>query len=299
MIKFFRTLWKFSRPHTVIGTTLSIVALFVIAVDITAFHEIPVGSFIMALISCLAGNIYIVGLNQIEDVEIDRINKPDLPIPAGMLSIPAAKIIVAVSGILSLSLALTQGIFLSLVVIISVFLGTLYSLPPIRLKRFPFWAAFSILTVRGFVINLGIYLYFITILMPRPFIPSKIWALTFFMFGFSLMIAWFKDIPDVEGDLQFKILTFAVRLGQKSLFHIGTIFLSVLYSAIILAGIFVISGVNKLFFAGIHFILLIIFLSAGLRVNPSIKSSMTRHYQFIWKLFYLEYIFFPLACILD
>lgn len=298
MIKPFLTLWKFSRPHTIVGTTLSIAALFVIALEVTSFQVIPLGSFILALIACLAGNVYIVGLNQIEDVEIDRVNKPDLPIPAGTLSVLAARVIVAVSGILSLGLALTQGIYLILVVSISLFLGTLYSLPPVRLKRYSFWAAFSILTVRGLVINLGIYLYFINMLTHRLYIPPKIWALTAFIFGFSLMIAWFKDIPDVEGDRQFKIITFAVRLGQKELFHIGKVFLSILYLGLILAGIFFISGVNKPFFMLIHVLLLSAFLYTSRRVDPSRKSYMTRHYHFIWKLFYLEYVFFPLACVL-
>jgi homogentisate phytyltransferase/homogentisate geranylgeranyltransferase len=298
MIRFLLTLWKFSRPHTVAGTSLSIVALFVIALDVTAFHYFPSGYFILALVSCLAGNIYIVGLNQIEDVDIDRINKPDLPIPSGRLSLPAAKIIVVVCGIISLGLAFTQNIFLILVVVISLFLGTLYSLPPVRLKRFSYWAAFSILTVRGLVINLGIYLYFINILTHRVHIPSRIWALALFMFAFSLMIAWFKDIPDVEGDRQFRIMTFAVRLGQKTLFHAGTVFLSLLYIGMILCGIFLISGINKLFFALTHFLLLMVFIYTSRKVDSSAKPSMIRHYQFIWRLFYLEYIFFPLACVL-
>jgi homogentisate phytyltransferase/homogentisate geranylgeranyltransferase len=298
MIKTLITLWKFSRPHTIVGTTLSIAALFVISLEVTSFQIIPLGSFILALIACLAGNVYIVGLNQIEDVEIDRINKPKLPVPAGMLSLPAARIIVAISGVLSVGLALIQGVFLILVILISLFLGTLYSLPPVRLKRYSFLAAFSIITVRGLVINLGIYLYFIDLLTHQLHIPSKIWALTAFIFGFSLMIAWFKDIPDVEGDRQFKIITFAVRLGQKELFHIGKVFLSILYLGLILAGIFFISGVNKPFFMLIHVLLLSAFLYTSRRVDPSRKSYMTRHYHFIWKLFYLEYVFFPLACVL-
>lgn len=35
----------------------------------------------------------------------------------------------------------------------SVILGTSYSLPPLRLKRFPFLAAFCIITVRGALVR--------------------------------------------------------------------------------------------------------------------------------------------------
>ena len=36
----------------------------------------------------------------------------------------------------------------------------LFASPPIRLKRFPFWASFCILAVRGAVVNLGLFLHF-------------------------------------------------------------------------------------------------------------------------------------------
>ena len=74
--------WKFARPHTIIGTTLSVLALYIIAMgDGSNFFDESffIYSLILLLItwiSCLCGNVYIVGLNQLEDVEIDRINKP-------------------------------------------------------------------------------------------------------------------------------------------------------------------------------------------------------------------------------
>ncbi|MCB0286844.1 MAG: UbiA family prenyltransferase, partial [Calditrichaeota bacterium] len=43
-------------------------------------------ALLLALASCLGANIYIVGLNQITDIDIDRINKPDLPLASGIFS---------------------------------------------------------------------------------------------------------------------------------------------------------------------------------------------------------------------
>ncbi|MBN2364788.1 MAG: homogentisate phytyltransferase [Calditrichaeota bacterium] len=293
-----RTLWRFSRPHTIIGTTLSIIALYLISIDTLSFFNPVIGHLLIALFSCLAGNIYIVGLNQIYDVEIDRINKPELPLPAGDLSVSSARGIVIVSGILSVGTALTQGIFLSLVVLSSLFLGTIYSLPPVRLKRFHFWAAFSIFTVRGFIINLGIYLHFIYIMSGYIFIPGKIWVLTIFMFGFGLIIAWYKDIPDVHGDRHFRIITFAVDIGQKTVFRIGTALLIVLYIGMILSGFLILSGINRPVFVLAHALILLVLLYRSRKVDPSEQKSMTDHYQFVWKLFYLEYIVFPASCLL-
>jgi len=74
-------LWRFSRPHTIIGTTVSIVALYLIAVDTLPGLTLDGGLFDLfwTLVAGLAVNVYIVGINQLEDVEIDRINKPFPP----------------------------------------------------------------------------------------------------------------------------------------------------------------------------------------------------------------------------
>jgi len=50
------------------------------------------------------GNVFIVGINQIYDVRIDKINKPFLPIASGELDIAGAWIIVLVSSSSSLHL---------------------------------------------------------------------------------------------------------------------------------------------------------------------------------------------------
>jgi homogentisate phytyltransferase/homogentisate geranylgeranyltransferase len=48
----------------------------------------------------------IPAVDQVCDVEIDRINKPYLPIPAGRLSRPTAKLIVGASLVLGFALPL-------------------------------------------------------------------------------------------------------------------------------------------------------------------------------------------------
>jgi homogentisate phytyltransferase/homogentisate geranylgeranyltransferase len=159
---FWQDFWRFSRPHTVIGTSLSIFTLFVMATRLTDTPP-EVSTLVAALgvwLACLAGNIYIVGLNQLEDIAIDKINKPQLPLAAGRFSYRTGKTIVILAGILALLIALYLGKWLFLTVTVSLLIGTAYSLPPLRLKRFPFWAAFCILVVRGLVVNLGIFAHF-------------------------------------------------------------------------------------------------------------------------------------------
>ena len=66
------TLWKFSRPHTIIGSVISILTLYFIVCD---KPETQCLSYLtMALIIGISCNIFIVGINQIADVNIDKIN---------------------------------------------------------------------------------------------------------------------------------------------------------------------------------------------------------------------------------
>ena len=89
-------------------------------------------------------NVFITGINQVEDVEIDRLNKPWLPIAAGDLSLEAARRIVAVAAIAPLAMAITQGVAETVAVGVALAIGWAYSCPPLRLKRYPALAAGSI-----------------------------------------------------------------------------------------------------------------------------------------------------------
>ena len=337
-IPWLSALWKFSRPHTIIGTSLSVFGLF--AITWAMAHSLgtlpplwpPPSGFpipLFALLACLCGNVYIVGLNQLEDIEIDRINKPHLPLASGEFSLQEGVILVSAAGTLAIALALSQGPFLFGMVGLSLLLGTAYSLPPIRLKRFPFWASFCILTVRGAIVNLGLFLHYGDKFGLPMAIPAKIWALMIFILIFSIAIAIFKDIPDIEGDRRYNITTFTVQLGQRTVFNIARVILTICYAGMALMG-FLIPGVNPPFLVVTHLLILsycwLLSFRVALpktaypaaakanrlkqtnRLHPFLSRhlpppagtahpmSYPRFYQFIWKLFFLEYLIFPLAC---
>lgn len=293
-------LWQFSRPHTVIGTSLSAIALFAIAWS-HGYSELSssLSSLVWVIVACLCGNVYIVGLNQLEDIAIDKINKPHLPLASGAFSTQEGKIIVLVAGIVATVIALWQGIFLALTVIASLLIGTVYSLPPIRLKQFPFWASLCIFVVRGVVINLGLFLHFNQLLNQSSHIPNEIWLLTVFVLIFTYVIAIFKDMPDTEGDAKFNIATLSIILGQAAVFNLSRQILVWLYLGTILVSLSsLITSINIPIIAISHVSLAIAMWWRSMQVNLSDRASISAFYQFIWKLFYLEYMIFPLACIL-
>ncbi|PSB29542.1 homogentisate phytyltransferase [Stenomitos frigidus] len=289
--------WKFARPHTIIGTSLSVLGLYLIARAGRGEWSIEeaVASLVPPLLACLCGNVYIVGLNQLEDVGIDRINKPHLPLASGEFSHPQGVVIVAIAGVLAFLLALWQGLFLLITVGTSLLIGTAYSLPPFRLKRFPVWASLCIFTVRGVIVNLGLFLHF----QGRLAIPPSVWALTLFVLVFTFAIAIFKDIPDMEGDRRFNINTFTLRLGQRTIFHLALWVITICYLGMILAGLAGLPGTNRLFLVVFHLVALGLLWLRSMRVDLTTQASISRYYQFIWKLFFLEYLMFPIACLLS
>jgi homogentisate phytyltransferase/homogentisate geranylgeranyltransferase len=221
-----KLLWEFSRPHTIVGSALSIVSLFLYAVPkplwvTPRFLE----SLLLSLISSILMNIYITGLNQVTDVAIDKVNKPYLPIASGKLSQPAAIIVITTCLAISCGFAYLSAWPLRMTLLGSALLGSIYSLPPFRLKRFPLLAALCILVVRGSLVNLGFFWQAKVSMgsqMPLSWssalsqAPESIWVTAFFA-AFGVVIAILKDVPDVKGDLKYKIPTFSVRMGASKM----------------------------------------------------------------------------------
>jgi homogentisate phytyltransferase / homogentisate geranylgeranyltransferase len=294
------TLWRFSRPHTLIGTTISILGIYVIAAE-----ELPgvavgdgVADLALALLAGAAVNLYIVGLNQCEDVEIDRINKPWLPIPAGQLSLRWAWRLVIGCGVLAATLAATQGWVEVAAVGAALAIGTAYSSPPLRLKRFPAAAAGSISLVRACVVNIGVYLHFADSLGGRgelSALPGPIVALTLFVLPFSFAIAVLKDVPDAEGDRRFRIATFTVRLGPNAAFRIGMAALTIGYLGMAVLGPLTIDSASPWVLAVGHLACLAVLWGLAVRVEPADAASFGGFYMRVWALFFVEYLLMPAA----
>lgn len=288
----------FSRPHTIAGTILSVTSLYLIAVAFSGNETAYLPDLILTLLSCLGANIFIVGLNQITDVEIDKINKPWLPLASGAFTKKGAWWIILISVCISIGIAILIGRFLLLTVLLSLFLGTLYSIPPFRLKRFYFWSAFCIIAVRGLIVNLLLFQNFYFLMNSTVRIPGIVWILTGTIFIYSIVIAWFKDIPDMDGDKKFSIRTLSLQLGAKNVFYSGNTFLvCTILILLVVQAVFVLP-VDRILFSAMHFVMLLILL-IGIRITDlNNKKSVRGFYLIVWILFFLEYISFGLGCFL-
>ncbi|QHO19725.1 Homogentisate phytyltransferase 1 [Arachis hypogaea] len=89
-----------------------------------------------AMVAALFMNIYIVGLNQLSDIEIDKINKPYLPLASGEYSVGTGVTIVASFSFLNFWLGWIVGSWpLFWALFISFVLGTAYSIDKFVLQK--------------------------------------------------------------------------------------------------------------------------------------------------------------------
>ncbi|XP_059637370.1 homogentisate phytyltransferase 1, chloroplastic-like isoform X2 [Cornus florida] len=280
--------YRFSRPHTVIGTALSILSVSLLAVEnLSDFSPLFFTGVLEAIVAALLMNIYIVGLNQLSDIEIDKVNKPYLPLASGEYSVKTGVLIVSSFAIMSFCLGWIVGSWpLFWALFVSFVLGTAYSinLPLLRWKRFAFVAAMCILAVRAVIVQIAFYLHMQTYVYRRGAMLSRplIFA-TAFMSFFSVVIALFKDIPDIDGDKIYGIRSFTVRLGQERVFWICISLLQMAYGVAVLVGVASSCLWSKYITVLGHALLASILWNRAKSIDLKSKAAITTFYMFIWK----------------
>ncbi len=160
-------------------------------------------SFSLAILN-VASN----ALNQLTDIETDKLSKPYRPLPKGIVSISEAKIIAIVMYLLSFCLALFTGfVFTVFVLLITLFTLT-YSLPP-KLKNHLFLNQIWVAVPRGL---LGIFASWSVFGNPLEPLPLSIALIaTFFLIGGTST----KDILDSDADKKTGVRTLVNTFGVK------------------------------------------------------------------------------------
>ncbi|KAJ8904955.1 hypothetical protein NDN08_001468 [Rhodosorus marinus] len=287
---------KFTRPHTIRGTILGAFAGCTKALveNSSAIDWGLIPTAVMGLVALLCGNAYIVGINQIYDIDIDKVNKPFLPLASGEMNKTVAWTVVLAS--LACGMAIVYRFYSSLIFKLYSFgllLGTIYSVPPFHLKRFPVLAALIISTVRGFLLNFGVY-HATCAALKVPFgwnVPIAFLAT--FMTLFAVVIALSKDIPDIEGDRTGNVETFSTRLGPRRMVQTVTNLLTANYMMAIGVALRFPTQVRAPVMIAAHLAMLVSLRIRSTKVEYESKEGVKKFYAFIWLLFYLEYMLFP------
>jgi homogentisate phytyltransferase/homogentisate geranylgeranyltransferase len=200
--------------------------------------------------------------------------------------------------VIALGVAGLQGRYLFTAIAVIFVIGTLYSLPPLRLKRFPVLAAASIVIARAVVGNIGVYLTYSSALTGHAALTSAVLLLVGFLVGYAVVIAVMKDIPDVDGDREHGVATFVLSIGPARTLLACKLVLSACYLGIIAAALVGVPGMQPAVLIVTHVGALAVVWIAGAKVDGSDRGAVVRYYMLIWKLFYLEFAAIPLAALL-
>ncbi|PWA44193.1 UbiA prenyltransferase family [Artemisia annua] len=214
-------LLKFSRPYAVMATVLSVFSTSFLAVE--RLSDLSSLFFIKILQAIFAGifmQMYVCGFNEICDIEIDKINKPYLPLASGELSMNTAIIVTSLSAIMSLLIVWISGSWPLFCGLFFWFLiGTAYSanvLPLLRWKRFPYTAVLYMINSRALAVPFGYYAHVQNAIHEGVINLSTrhIFSIAMLLV-FSVVLILFKDIPDIKGDEMHGIKSLASQLGPE------------------------------------------------------------------------------------
>ena len=210
-------LWtELSRPFTLVAPALGVVSGAITAVG--AYPQDPwtpelltftaIGALMAAVLNAASNS-----LNQIYDLEIDRVNKPQRPLPSGRLSIRDAwtftLITYAVALVLAWMVAPGGRHDCFWIVLIATVLTFVYSCPPLRTKQRGLWANITIAIPRGVLLKVAGWSCVKTIVGVEPWFIGSIFGL--FLLGASTT----KDFSDMEGDARGGCVTLPIKYGVK------------------------------------------------------------------------------------
>lgn len=209
-------LLEFSRPFTLVAPALGFASGAVTAAGAypqepwsSALIVYPLIGLTMAAVLNAASN----ALNQIYDLEIDRVNKPARPLPSGRLSMRDAWNFTIAAYIVALLLAwlVAPGgrheCFW--IVLTAAVITVLYSVPPFRTKRLGIWANLTIAVPRGVLLKVAGWSAVKTIYGVEPWFIGAIFGL--FLLGASTT----KDFADMEGDARGGCRTLPIIYGVR------------------------------------------------------------------------------------
>jgi 4-hydroxybenzoate polyprenyltransferase len=207
---------ELSRPFTLVAPALGVVSGAVTAAGAvprepwsSALVIYPVIGAVMAA-TLNAGNN---ALNQIYDLEIDRINKPARPLPSGRLTTRDAWVFTWITYVIALVLAWLvapggrhECFWIVLAATVATFV---YSCPPLRTKQRGIWANVTIAIPRGVLLKVAGWSCVKTVAGLEPWYIGAIFGL--FLLGASTT----KDFADMEGDAHGGCRTLPIVYGVR------------------------------------------------------------------------------------
>lgn len=207
-----RLYWELARPFTLIAPALGIFTGSVIAlgaqppIPLTPWiaAKIALGTLMAAVLNAASNT-----LNQVTDLEADRINKPSRPVPSGRVEPREAIRLAGWLYVAAFVLASMVGPQCTLLAGTAAVLTVIYSAPPFRLKAVPFVANAVIALPRGMLLKVAGWS------CVRDFGRTEPWYIGMIFGLFLLGATTTKDFADIRGDRAAGYRTLPVLLGPR------------------------------------------------------------------------------------
>jgi len=214
----FKDTIEIMRPHNDLMGSLTVIIGF-----LNTRTAMTIGNLLINILLGVITYFFIAGsgmvVNDIYDIEIDKINKPNRPIPRGSITLKQAKLLYFFYLIIGLAFAFIHSILFNLGILniliaaLFGFIGWLYAYWG-KKSGFPgniiVSVSFSIGLIYGAILN-------------NSTIPNYIYF--FFLTSFFLLLSReiIKGCEDIEGDKKEGVKTLAIRIGIKPATRIATL----------------------------------------------------------------------------
>jgi geranylgeranylglycerol-phosphate geranylgeranyltransferase len=186
---------RLSRPHNGLITAAS-VGVGALVADASDWTAVAWAALSAALVAG-AGNVF----NDVCDLEIDRINRPDRPLPVGLVSRAVARawaLLLTLAGIGAGAAVSTAAATIAAAVVLVLAVYSLY------LKRTPLWGNICVAAVAAIAFPYGA-------LAAGHW--GRVWIPTAFAFLYHLGRELIKDLEDIEGDRRLGARTAPLSWG--------------------------------------------------------------------------------------
>ncbi len=246
---------KLIRIHNVIGAAIGDFTGYVVS---SAWNF----NFEKLIISILVVSLVAAGgyaINDVYDVEIDKINKPDRPLPSGKISIRNAVILSYSTMIIGSGIAFILGIFQGILAILTSVALICYAK---TLKKQGLPGNMIVATTTALSIFYGGIAYFEGNWFERVIIPTA------YSFLLTLGRELVKGIEDYEGDKKYGVKTLATTRGIKFTWNISRIILLLM---LIISPLPILLGFNIIY--GILLVPFAFFTLKAILVETSIKGG--------------------------
>jgi geranylgeranylglycerol-phosphate geranylgeranyltransferase len=214
------------RPINDIMGSLTVIVGILVTRNGISFDRIIINIILGALTYFfIAGSGMVI--NDIYDIEIDKINRPERPIPRGAITLQQAKYLFAGVFILGITISIIHSIIFNLL-FLNVIIGTFFG--------FMGWVYAKWGKKSGFFGNIIVSVSFSIGFIYGAILNSSIIPIYIYLFFLNSIFGLLsreiiKGCEDIEGDKELGVNTLAIKIGLKKTPYIAMVcaFLSILF----------------------------------------------------------------------